>query len=139
MVPNHYLSAEIEQRFLDLGVLVKIFRGRMQPDPENPNALMCSQARGDERNSGRRPADRQDLLQVARRHVRAFRRRRHLRIPEAEDPIKVPRSSSRLPIWRSTISHALGDPELVVIDESVWKKALRGVEDRPDFSFRSMV
>ena len=41
MVPNHYLSAEIEQRFLELGVLVKIFRGRLQPDPENPNALMC--------------------------------------------------------------------------------------------------
>ena len=131
MVPNHYLSAEIEQRFLDLDVSVKIFRGRMQPDPENPNALMCLKPEEiKEVTNGGLPISK-TCCKWHDNQCEHF---------EGDDICGYQRQKlgdAKVIVTASDMMFhdqpALGSPELVVIDESVWKKALRGVEDKSGF------
>ena len=131
MVPNHYLSAEIEQRFLELGVSVKIFRGRMQPDPQNPDVMMCLKP---EEIKLAADAGLPIGTTCCRWHddkcehyegdnICGYQRQKI-------DKAKVIITASDMLFHDQP---ALGVPELVVIDEAVWKKALRGVEDKAGF------
>ncbi len=127
-VPNHYLSSEIEQRFLELNASVKIFRGMMQDDPLTPGKKMCLKPKEAElalaagmsvaRSLCGWRGEKCDLFDVC-----GYQRQKI-------DDTKV------IVVASDMLFHdqpALGKPDLVVIDEAIWKKSLRGVSSNDGF------
>ncbi|MGU3537740.1 hypothetical protein [Methylobacterium sp. A54F] len=124
-VPTHRLGAEIERLFAKQGLSARVFRGRQAPDPDRPGQTMCDDVEAVEiaLNLGE-PVETSccrlkeglvTLHQCQHFHTCAYQAQK----------------AGRPDVW--IVAHqmlfraqaALGDVEIVVIDEGFWQSGLR--------------
>ena len=124
-VPNHKLSAEIEQRFAKLGVSAKIFRGRLQDDPNNPGFKMCLKPDDIELAT-------QAKLPIGKTccHFKKFKCEHYEGASICGYEAQKQSNAKVIVVASDMFFHdekSLGHPDIVVIDEAIWKKSLRGI------------
>jgi hypothetical protein len=126
-VPTHKLGSDIERQFSDHGVVARVFRGRSADDPENVGSKMCLNL----------PAVEIALkcqADVARTCCEKYGKYCHF-----YDQCGYQRQQTTCPqVWivaADMVFHrqdAFGRPRALIIDESFWQKALRGIEGGDD-------
>ncbi len=127
-VPNHYLSSEIEQRFLELDASVKIFRGMLQDDPQSPGNTMCLRPEEIKLVIAAKMQVSTTCCKYEKTQCEFFEVCGYQR--QKIDPARV------IVVASDTLFHdqpSLGKPQAVVIDEAIWRKALRGVHSTNGF------
>ena len=122
VVPRLELADEIEQQFRDLGVSVATFRGRDADDPKNPGQMMCLDP---------------EAVEVAlRAHLDVTRTCCKYKQFKCAffDKCGYQRQKQQQPqVWiaaSNILFHqqkALGKPDVVIVDESMWTNALVGI------------
>ena len=124
-VPTHRLGAEIETQFAEHGVTARVFRGREAPDPDRPGETMC-----DDVEAVQIALSLGATVQTAccKTKLEDGREARCLFF----DVCSYQRQKADRPeVW--IVAHqmlfqaqpALGDIELVIVDEGFWQTGLR--------------
>lgn len=129
-VPNHDLSSEIMNRFLAANQSVKRFLGRDQDDSENPGIKMCLKSELTKTIALAHMPVSQTCCSSGENRCEFFDVCGYQRQKQGKAKVIV--------IASDTLFHdqaSLGYPDIVVIDESIWKKSLRGVDgDKSGFT-----
>jgi hypothetical protein len=121
-VPTHRLGRDLEQQFLDHGVVARIFRGREADDPLNPGAKMCLAL---------------DKVAIAIETKQPVERSccKNKDVCPFYDQCGYQRQKAKgVEAWifaTDMIFHkqpAIGKLRALVIDEGFWQKALRGID-----------
>ncbi|MCJ2065189.1 RepB family DNA primase [Methylobacterium sp. J-088] len=124
-VPTHRLGAEIERQFIEHGVTARVFRGRQAPDPDRSGQAMCDDLEAVE-----------IALALGEPVEAACCRHKPKGMPEQVcahfHTCAYQAQKKRKPdVW--IVAHqmlfkaqpALGDIEMVVVDEGFWQSGLR--------------
>jgi hypothetical protein len=126
-VPTHKLGSDIERQFSDHGVVARVFRGRSADDPEKVGSKMCLNLAAVE-IALKCQAD------VARTCCEYNGKCCHF-----FDQCGYQRQQATRPqVWivaTDMVFHrvaAFGTPRALIIDESFWQKALRGIDGCDD-------
>jgi hypothetical protein len=123
-VDRHRLGESIEQRFAQLGVRVKVFRGRTAPDPNHPGESMCLNPRAVALAMRTHADINSACCQQGEHKCPMFDRCGYQRQKRGPAP----------DVW--IVAHDMlfhtqpvfGAPAAVVIDEAMWSKGIRGIE-----------
>jgi hypothetical protein len=126
-VPRHKLSRKIEEQFTPHGLNAKVFRGRTADDPEDPGTPMCLNL----------PAV--ELAIRCHANVTAaccrYKKMRCRFFDCCGYQRQMPAKGEKVDVWivaSDMLFHTqevLGEPAAVIIDEAIWRKGLRGVEE----------
>jgi hypothetical protein len=123
-VPTHKLGREIEQRFKEHGVSARVFRGRAADDPERIGEAMCLNLRAVELALKLRADISETCCHSKGRWCQYYDRCGYQRQKAGRSPY----------IWivaSDLLFHhqrAFGKPSLLIVDEALWQKSLRGIE-----------
>jgi hypothetical protein len=123
-VPTHKLGREIEQRFKEHGVSARVFRGRAADDPERIGEAMCLNLRAVELALKLRADISETCCHSKGRWCQFYDRCGYQRQKAGRSPY----------IWivaSDLLFHhqrAFGKPSLLIVDEALWQKSLRGIE-----------
>lgn len=122
-VPTHKLGGEIERQFARHGVIARVFRGRTADDPENAGLKMCLNLDAVELAMELHADISKTCCEYKGQLCCFYNRCGYQRQ-------KFPRPQ----VWiaaTDTIFHhqgAFGKPGTLVIDESFWRKAIKGID-----------
>src|SRR5262249_32765440 len=129
-VDRHLLGDKIVKRFTALGTTAKLFRGRSAADPDNPGQTMClllktrvALARKTHADISKTCCKRGDKM-CPLLHRCGYQRQLQGDKPE---------------VWitaHDMLFHAqpaFGRPAVVIIDERMWHKGIRGIEDEEEW------
>ena len=129
-VPRHKLGQKIEQQFADHGIVAKVFRGRNADDPELPEKKMCHNLAAVELAQRCYADINETCCKYKKMKCRFFDRCGYQRQQIGDMP----------EVWivaADMLFHthkAFGEPCAVIIDEALWRKGLRGIEEDVDWS-----
>ena len=122
-VPTHRLGSDLESQFLDHGVAARIFRGREADDPLNPGQKMCL------------ALDKVAIAIETKQAVEKSCCKNKKDVCPFYDQCGYQRQKAKgVEAWifaSDMIFHkqpAIGKLRALVIDETYWQKALRGIE-----------
>jgi bifunctional DNA primase/polymerase-like protein/primase-like protein len=125
-VPRHKLGRKIEEQFTQHGLNVRVFRGLTADDPENPCRHMCLNLHAVELALRCHAPVSTTCCRYKKMKCRYFDRCGYQRQMPAED--------EKVDVWviaSDTLfrpQKVFGKPAAVIIDEAIWRKGLRGVE-----------
>jgi hypothetical protein len=127
-VPTHKLGSDIERQFSDHGVVARVFRGRSADDPEKVGSKMCLNLAAVE------------IALKCQADVARTCCEYHDKYCHFFDQCGYQRQQSPRPqVWiiaADMVFHhqaAFGTPRALIIDESFWQKALRGIDGGDDW------
>ena len=124
---RHKLNEKIEQRFAAQGIDARIFRGRMAEDPENFGELMCRNVPAVELAMSYGAAITETCCKQGKRECALIRSCGYWRqIPEKGDEPQVWIVAHDMLFFAQ---EALGKPLAVIIDEGMWDKGIRALDD----------
>jgi Bifunctional DNA primase/polymerase, N-terminal/Primase C terminal 2 (PriCT-2) len=135
-VPTHKLGSDIERQFSDHGVVARVFRGRSADDPENVGSKMCLNLAAVE------------IALKCQADIARTCCEKHGNCCRFYDQCGYQRQQAAGPqVWiiaADMVFHrqdAFGRPRALIIDESFWQKALRGIDGDDDsmLAFASLV
>jgi hypothetical protein len=128
-VPTHKLGSDVEQQFSDHGVVARVFRGRSADDPENVGSKMCLNLAAIEMALKCQADVARTCCEYNGKYCHFF------------DQCGYQRQKSPRPqVWiiaADMVFHkqaAFGTPRALIIDESFWQKALRGIDGGNDWT-----
>jgi hypothetical protein len=131
-VPRHKLGEKIRKQFIEHGVDARIFRGRTAEDPENPGKAMCLNLDAVELARKCHADVSETCCKSGKMKCRFFDRCGYQRqMPEPGDQPQVWIIASDMLFHTQK---ALGEPAAVIIDEAIWKKSIRGIDDGMEWS-----
>lgn len=126
-VPTHKLGSDIERQFSDHGVVARVFRGRSADDPENVGSKMCLNLAAVEIALKAQADVARTCCEYNGKYCHFF------------DQCGYQRQKSPRPqVWiiaTDMVFHkqaAFGKPRALIIDETFWQKALRGIDGGDD-------
>jgi hypothetical protein len=126
-VPMHKLGSDIERQFSDHGVSARVFGGRSAEDPERVGSKMCLNLAAVE------------IALKCQADVAKTCCEKHGRYCHFYDQCGYQRQQATRPqVWiiaADMVFHrqdAFGKPRALIIDESFWQKALRGIDGSDD-------
>src|SRR5215813_11990054 len=135
-VPRHRLGEDILRQFTDHSINARIFRGREAPDPQRdllePDKKMCLNLAAVELAKKCHAEIGQACCKYKKLRCRFFGSCGYQRQLRDRDGVQV---------WIvaiDTLFHtqkALGEPVIVIVDEALWQKGIRGVEANEDFDW----
>jgi hypothetical protein len=126
-VPTHKLGSDIERQFSDHGVVARVFRGRSADDPERVGSKMCLNLAAVELALKCQADVARTCCEKSGRYCHFYNQCGYQR-QQAADPL----------VWivaADMVFHrqdAFGRPRALIIDESFWQKALRGIDGCDD-------
>jgi hypothetical protein len=126
-VPRHKLGRKIEEQFKAHGLNARVFRGRTADDPENPGTPMCLNLSTVELALKYHAKVSTTCCRYKEQRCRYFDRCGYQR--------QMPDEGEKVDVWivaSDTLFHqqeAFGQPAAVIIDEAIWRKGLRGIEE----------
>jgi hypothetical protein len=126
-VPTHKLGSDIERQFSDHGVTARVFRGRSADDPERVGSKMCLNLAAVE------------IALKCQADVARTCCEKHGNFCHFYNQCGYQRQKATRPeVWivaADMVFHrqdAFGTPRALIIDESFWQKALRGIDGSDD-------
>jgi hypothetical protein len=126
-VPTHKLGSDIERQFSDHGVTARVFRGRSADDPERVGSKMCLNLAAVE------------LALKCQADVARTCCEKHGNFCHFYNQCGYQRQQAAGPqVWivaADMVFHRVavfGNPRALIIDESFWQKALRGIDGDDD-------
>jgi hypothetical protein len=126
-VPRHKLGRKIEEQFKAHGLNARVFRGRTADDPENPGMPMCLNLSAVELALRCHANVTATCCSYKKMRCRYFHRCGYQR--------QMPAGGEKVDVWivaSDTLFHpqeVFGEPAAVIIDEAIWRKGVRGVEE----------
>jgi putative DNA primase/helicase len=126
-VPRHKLGRKIEEQFTAHGSSARVFRGRKADDPENAGTSMCLNLPAVELALSCHANVTETCCRYKEQRCRYFDRCGYQR--------QMPDEGEKVDVWivaSDTLFHTqevFGEPVAVIIDEAIWRKGLRGVEE----------
>jgi putative DNA primase/helicase len=126
-VPRHKLGRKIEEQFTRHGLNARVFRGRKADDPENPGTPMCLNLSAVELAMKCHANIAEACCKDKEGKCRYFDRCGYQR--------QMPAESEKVDVWIVAsdmlfhIQRVFGTPAAVIVDEAIWRKGLRGVEE----------
>jgi hypothetical protein len=126
-VPTHKLGSDIERQLSDHGVTARVFRGRSADDPERVGSKMCLNLAAVELALKCQADVARTCCEKKGSYCHFFNECGYQR-QQAADPL----------VWivaADMVFHqvaAFGRPRALIIDESFWQKALRGIDGSDD-------
>jgi putative DNA primase/helicase len=129
-VPRHKLGCEIEAEFISRGINARVFRGRGAIDPESPDKKMCLNLPAVELAMKCHEDIPTTCCKSKKMKCRFF----------GECGYQRQMSAERVDVWivaGDMLFHtqdAFGEPAAVIIDEAIWKKGIRGIEQDQEWA-----
>ena len=129
-VDRHLLGDKIDERITALGTTAKMFRGRGADDPDNPGKTMCPLFKTRVALAMKTHADiNKTCCKQGDKVCPLFTRCSYQRQMQGDKP----------EVWitaHDMLFHAqpaFGKPAAVIIDERMWHKGIRGIEDEEEW------
>ena len=125
-VPRHQLGEEIRKQFITHGIDARIFRGRAAADPENPGKAMCLNLLAVELAMNCHADVTKTCCKSGKMTCHFFDRCGYQRQMSAKGDQPTAWIVASDMLFHS--QRALGEAAVVIIDEAIWQKGIRGIE-----------
>jgi hypothetical protein len=122
-VPTHKLGSEVERQFAELGVTARVFRGRTAEDPENPGEKMCLNLDAVELAMEIHADVSKTCCEYKGKYCQSYTRCGYQRQRVTGPQVWIV-AADMIFHHQSTFQKTAA----LIVDESFWQKALRGIE-----------